>query len=307
MIKLTNLHKSFGSIKALAGLSLTVNSGEIYGLLGANGAGKTTAVRIICGLLKPDSGEVHVQTDPSKQALPPQQLKPIGYMPQRGGLYDDLTVRENIRFFARAHGLKQAKLAAENALQINGLLPRAHQQVGHLSGGWRQRVALAAALLHAPRFLLLDEPTAGLDPQARAVMWQQLRNLSDDGVAILVTTHHVDEAARCDRIGYLDAGQLTAQDIPAQLAASLNLHAWHIVSKHAPPKINATICQRDGSGYRLVSNNHALPPAFIAWASEYGIDVCAVEPNLNDALDWLASNGQKNSLPASESQYAQFL
>ena len=307
MIKLENCHKSFGSIKALTGLSLTVNSGEIYGLLGANGAGKTTAVRIICGLLKPDIGEVHVQADSSKQALPQQPLKPIGYMPQRGGLYDDLTVLENIRFFARAHGLKQATVAAENVLQTNGLMPRAHQQVGHLSGGWRQRVALAAALLPAPRFLLLDEPTAGLDPQARAAMWQQLRNLSDDGVAILVTTHHVDEAARCDRIGYLDAGKLIAQDIPTQLAASLNLHAWHIVSTLAPPKIKSTICQRDAKGYRLIRNNHALPPAFIAWASEYRIDVCAAEPNLNDALDWLASDWQKNSLHASESQYAKFL
>lgn len=303
MIKLDNCHKSFGSIKALTGLSLTVNSGEIYGLLGANGAGKTTAVRIICGLLKPDSGEVHVQTDSSKQALPQQLLKPIGYMPQRGGLYDDLTVLENIRFFARAHGLKQANIVAENVLQTNGLMPRAHQQVGHLSGGWRQRVALAAALLPAPRFLLLDEPTAGLDPQARAAMWQQLRNLSDDGVAILVTTHHVDEAARCDRIGYLEAGKLTAQDIPAQLAASLNLHAWQIIlklapSKLAPPKTNSTICQRDAKGYRLISNNHALPQAFIAWASAQDIDVCTAEPNLNDALDWLASDWQESSLHA---------
>ncbi len=307
MIKLDNLHKSFGSVKALAGLSLTINTGEIYGLLGANGAGKTTAVRIICGLLKPDMGTVHFQTNSAENVLKPalsQPFKPIGYMPQRGGLYDDLTVLENIRFFARAHGLKEPNLAAENVLQSNGLIPRASQLVGHLSGGWRQRVALATALLHAPRFLLLDEPTVGLDPQARTAMWQQLRSLSDNGVAILVTTHHVDEAARCDRIGYLESGKLTAQDVPAQLAVSLNLHAWSLSSSHAvlnqtalnlaPPNIKSTICQRDTNGYRLISNNPALPPTINAWASEQGIDVSTIAPNLSDALDWLASANQES-------------
>lgn len=287
MLKLNNLHKSFGHIKALNGLSLQVNTGEIYGLLGANGAGKTTAVRIICGLIKPDIGDVQYQLN-SEQSKLNHLNNTIGYMPQRGGLYDDLTVLENIRFFARAHGLKQPNLAAENALQSNGLMQRAQQQVGSLSGGWRQRVALTAALLHAPRLLLLDEPTAGLDPQARAVLWQRLRKLCAEGVAILVTTHHVDEAARCDRIGYLEAGKLKVQDIPSQLAVKLGLHAWQLNTKLMPPNLHASICQRNAQGYRLVANNTELPNSFSTWAITHQIEVFTVEPSLTDALDWLA-------------------
>ena len=170
----SGLCKRFGNVIALEGLSLGVLSGEIYGLLGPNGAGKTTALRIVCGLTAPDSGDGQCLGRAFGDAA-----ASLGYLPQRGGLYDDLTVTQNLMFFARAHGLSGPRQQVARTIADHGLAARSAAKVGTLSGGWRQRVALAAALLHAPKLLLLDEPTAGLDPTAREQLWPHMKKMRD--------------------------------------------------------------------------------------------------------------------------------
>jgi ABC-2 type transport system ATP-binding protein len=281
------LHKRFGAVTALDDLSLALEHGEIYGLLGPNGAGKTTALRIICGLLMADAGDGHCLTVP----LGSRPLG-LGYLPQGGGLYEDLTVSENLRFFARAYGLSHPLDRVSAALIAHGLTEHARQRVGTLSGGWRQRVALAAALMHEPRLLLLDEPTAGLDAQARERLWQQLRMLSVQAVTILVTTHYADEAERCDRIGYLTAGRLRAEGPPGRLFHELGLTVWRIAVSgephEAPPQIDALHFIRDSDSWRVVARAVDVPPAISEWCARAGATPERTTPRLGDALLWLA-------------------
>ena len=283
------LHKRFGAVVALNGLSLAVRRGEIYGLLGPNGAGKTTALRIVCGLLAPDGGDGHCLGS-VLGGTPPA----LGYLPQRGGLYEDLTVVENLRFFARAHGLENPRRHAEHAMRVHGLTTRAAQRVGTLSGGWRQRVGLAAALLHAPKLLLLDEPTAGLDPNAREQLWHQLRGLSAAGVTILVTTHYADEAERCDRIGYLSTGRLRVEGSPARIAESLGLSVWriaHVDPTHATPRVvGGASLLRDSEGWRAIATTPDPPSALIDWCAQFAVAPQPTPPRLTDALAWLATD-----------------
>ncbi len=281
------LHKRFGAVTALDDLSLALRHGEIYGLLGPNGAGKTTALRIICGLLVADAGDGHCLTVPLGE-----RPAGLGYLPQGGGLYDDLTVSENLRFFARAHGLSRPVDRVSVTLTAHGLTERARQRVGTLSGGWRQRVALAAALMHAPQLLLLDEPTAGLDAQARERLWQQLRTLSAQAVTILITTHYADEAERCDRIGYLTAGRLRAEGPPSRLSHKLGLNVWRIGASGEPyetlPQIDSLRFIRDSDGWRAVARAIDLPPALTEWCAQAGVRPELTAPRLGDALVWLA-------------------
>jgi ABC-2 type transport system ATP-binding protein len=281
------LYKRFSAVTALDELSLALRQGEIYGLLGPNGAGKTTALRVFCGLLAADSGDGHCLTAPLGT-----RAVGLGYLPQGGGLYDDLTIAENLRFFARAHSLPHPAVRVRATLAAHGLTERARQRVGTLSGGWRQRVALAAALMHAPQLLLLDEPTAGLDAQAREGLWQRLRALSAQAVTILITTHYADEAERCDRIGYLTAGRLRAEGPPSRLSGELGLVVWRIGASGkpypTPPQIDSLCFIRDSEGWRAVARTTDMPPALVAWCAQAYVTPEPTAPRLNDALVWLS-------------------
>lgn len=209
------LHKHFGALRAVDGIDLTVRPGEIYGLLGPNGSGKTTLIRLLVGLLRPTAGQAVVlgHAMPNKAVL-----AQVGYMTQAGALYDDLTVRENVDFFAAmCGGVNRARVAEVIALVDLG--ERAGSLVRTLSGGMKQRASLACALAHRPRLLLLDEPTVGIDPQLRAAFWSYFRRLADDGVTLVISSHVMDEAERCDRLGLLRQGQLLAEGSAAELRA----------------------------------------------------------------------------------------
>ena len=217
----TSLRKTFGAHVAVEGLDLEIARGEVFGLLGPNGSGKTTTIRMLTGLLEPTSGEATVVgCDVRTEAE--EIRRRIGYMSQKFGLYDDMTVAENLRFYSGVYGLRgerQRERIAE-LLDELALAPRARQLVATLSGGWKQRIALACATAHHPRMLFLDEPTAGVDPAARRRFWEIIYDLAARGTTILVTTHYMDEAERCQRVAFLSRGHLIAlgapHDVPAQ-------------------------------------------------------------------------------------------
>jgi ABC-2 type transport system ATP-binding protein len=207
VIDVHDLSKRFGDLIAVDGLELEVERGEIYGFLGPNGSGKTTAIRMLCGLLKPTSGrgtclgyDLLTEFEEIKRH--------VGYMTQRFSLYEDLSVRENLDFVARMYGVAGRKQVVDESLERLGLGERQGQLAGSLSGGFKQRLALAACLLHQPRLLLLDEPTAGVDPKARRDFWDQIHELAAQGVTVLVSTHYMDEAERCHRLAYIFFGKL---------------------------------------------------------------------------------------------------
>jgi ABC-2 type transport system ATP-binding protein len=205
------LRKVFGALAAVEGLDLTVHRGEVFGLLGPNGSGKTTTIRMLTGLMAPTSGRATV--DGVDVTVAPEQVRRrIGYMSQRFGLYDDLTVEENLRFYASVYGLRgevRTRRLEELVAEL-GLGDRLHQMAGTLSGGWKQRLALACATAHRPRVLFLDEPTAGVDPAARRQFWELIYDFAKRGITILVTTHYMDEAERCHRLAFLSRGHLIA-------------------------------------------------------------------------------------------------
>jgi ABC-2 type transport system ATP-binding protein len=207
VIDVHGLNKHFGDKHVVRDFSLQVRRGEIYGFLGPNGSGKTTSIRMLCGLLTPDSGngtclgyDVIRETAAIKRE--------VGYMTQRFSLWEDLTLRENLEFIARMYGMKDRKEAVKSALAELGLESRQNQLAGTLSGGWKQRLSLAACMLHRPRLLLLDEPTAGVDPNARREFWEEIHDLAAAGLSVLVSTHYMDEAERCHRVAYLAYGRL---------------------------------------------------------------------------------------------------
>src|SRR5688500_6886483 len=215
------LRKMFGTFVAVDGLDLTIPRGEVFGLLGANGSGKTTTIRMLTGLLTPTAGTATVVGfDISRDQESIREA--IGYMSQRFGLYDDLTVVENLRFYATIYGLRGSARERRMAELLDelDLTPRATQLAGTLSGGWKQKLALACATAHHPAMLFLDEPTAGVDPAARRRFWEIIYALAARGTTILVTTHYMDEAARCQRLGFLSRGHLialgTPEDVPRQ-------------------------------------------------------------------------------------------
>ncbi|MBC1237996.1 ABC transporter ATP-binding protein [Nostoc sp. 2RC] len=218
MLKIQNLNKSYKLRKVLQNLNLHIDAGEIYGLLGANGAGKTTTINIICNLLKPDSGNVIINNQPISQAT----KKIIGIAPQENLLYKTLTCEENLKFFADIYGLdrKTRQQQIKATLAAVNLLDRAKNPVDTLSGGMQRRLNIAVALVHQPQLLILDEPTTGLDIEARYEIWELIRQLKNQGVTILLTTHLLDEAERlCQRIGILKDGQILAEGSLAQLRA----------------------------------------------------------------------------------------
>jgi ABC-2 type transport system ATP-binding protein len=226
-ISVVGLTKKFGDKTVVNDLDMEVPRGAIYGFLGPNGSGKTTTIRMMCGLLTPDGGAGQcLGFDILKQ---PQQIKEqVGYMTQKFSLYEDLSIRENLDFMARMYRLKGRKARVDNALEELGLADRQKQLAGTLSGGWKQRLALAACLLHEPRLLLLDEPTAGVDPKARRDFWDEIRRLSKQGVTVLVSTHYMDEAVQCDYIAYIAYGKMLISGPSAEIPNMIGLHTWRV-------------------------------------------------------------------------------
>lgn len=221
------LVKSFGDVKAVRGISIDVPAGTIYGFLGPNGSGKTTTIRMLCGLLTPDAGEgTCLGYDLLRETARIKQE--VGYMPQRFGLYEDLTVRENLEFVARVYEMAKPRQAAAEMIERLRLGDRQRQLTGELSGGWKQRLALAACVLHKPRLLLLDEPTAGVDPKARREFWDEIHVLASAGVTVLVSTHYMDEAERCHQIGYLSLGRLLVHGTVDEVIHSTGIAAWRV-------------------------------------------------------------------------------
>ena len=208
-IDVKGLVKRFGDATVVDQVSMSVAEGEIVGFLGPNGSGKTTTIRMMCGLLTPDEGEGEVLGyDLRTEGL--KIKREVGYMTQRFSFYEDLTIAENLEFVARLYRLKPVKEHVARTLEELGLTSRGNQLAGTLSGGWKQRLALAACIMHKPKLLLLDEPTAGVDPKARRDFWDEIHRLADGGLTVLVSTHYMDEAERCHRISYISYGKLLA-------------------------------------------------------------------------------------------------
>jgi ABC-2 type transport system ATP-binding protein len=217
-IEARGLRKVFGDFPAVAGIDFDVRRGEIFGFLGPNGSGKTTTIRMLLGLLQPTAGSIEVlgvATNEHPEAIRPR----IGYMSQRFSLYNDLTVLQNLRFYGKAYGLENTKLneRIQYALEMSGLVGRENTTTKDLSGGWRQRLALSAAILHQPELLFLDEPTAGVDPVSRRAFWDLLYKLVAEGVTVFVTTHYMDEAEHCHRLAFIQRGKLIAYGSPEEI------------------------------------------------------------------------------------------
>ena len=228
VIDVHGINKYFGDKHVVKDLSMQVKRGEIFGFLGPNGSGKTTSIRMMCGLLTPDSGNgTCLGFDILRQS--DQIKRQVGYMTLRFSYWDDLTIRENLDFVARIYGMPDRRSAVDKTLDGLGLRARAEQLTGSLSGGWKQRLALAACMLHEPNLLLLDEPTAGVDPKARRDFWDQLHQLASQGISVLVSTHYMDEAERCHKLAYIAFGTLLAHGTPAEVIESQHLVTWAIL------------------------------------------------------------------------------
>ncbi len=230
-IDVRGLTKRFGPRTVVDDLAIRVRRGEICGFLGPNGSGKTTTIRMLCGLLEPDAGEGQcLGLDIRKDA---RRIKlRVGYMTQKFGLYDDLSIEENLDFVARVYGMANRRAVVNGALESLGLQGRRGQLAGTLSGGWKQRLALAACMLHQPELLLLDEPTAGVDPKARRDFWQQIHTLAAQGLTVLVSTHYMDEAERCHRLAYISYGKLLAAGTADDVVKQAQLSTWELLGEH---------------------------------------------------------------------------
>jgi ABC-2 type transport system ATP-binding protein len=231
VIDVHGLTKSFDGRVVVSDLSMQVKRGTIYGFLGPNGSGKTTTIRMLCGLLTPDEGAgtclgYDIRTETGKIKLQ------IGYMTQRFSLYEDLSVRENMEFIARIYGIAKPIATARMAIERLGLSGREEQLAGDLSGGWKQRLALGACTLPGPQLLLLDEPTAGVDPKARREFWNEIHSLAAHGLTVLVTTHYMDEAERCNEIAYIAYGKLLAHGTVEQVIAASHLTTYAVSAEH---------------------------------------------------------------------------
>ncbi len=223
-IETKGLRKTYGDLVAVEGLDLAIRRGEVFGLLGPNGSGKTTTIRMLTGLVRPTSGSATVVGIDVVRS-PEKVRQRIGYMSQRFGFYEDLTVTENIRFYAGIYGLfgAEKKGRVDEQLTVYALGPRATQLAGTLSGGWKQRLALACATVHRPDLVFLDEPTAGVDPAARRLFWDLIKRQAAGGMTMIVTTHYMDEAERCERLAFLSRGHLIGIGTPAEVTARFGL------------------------------------------------------------------------------------
>lgn len=232
-IDVAGVTKRFGDKTVVNAIDLQVRRGEIYGFLGPNGSGKTTFIRMLCGLLTPDAGRgtclgYDVRTEQA------EIKRHVGYMTQRFSYYEDLSIRENLDFIARIYHLPDRRAAVQASLARLGLEARGGQLAGQLSGGWKQRLALAACLIHQPQLLLLDEPTAGVDPKARREFWDEIHRLASEGLTVLITTHYMDEAERCHRLAYLAYGELLARGTVEDVVAAAALITWRVTGPDLP-------------------------------------------------------------------------
>jgi ABC-2 type transport system ATP-binding protein len=232
-IDVKGMTKRFGTRTVVNKIDLQVRKGEIYGFLGPNGSGKTTFIRMLCGLLKADEGSgTCLGVDVIKQSE--EIKKQVGYMTQRFSFYEDLSIRENLDFVARMYGVKDREKTVSDSIKRLGLAGREQQLAGQLSGGWKQRLALAACLIHDPKLLLLDEPTAGVDPKARRDFWEQIHQLAAEGLTFLITTHYMDEAERCNRLAYLAYGNLLTHGTVQEVIDSAHLTTWSVKGGDLP-------------------------------------------------------------------------
>ena len=233
VIDVQGITKRFGGRTVVNNIPMQVRRGEIYGFLGPNGSGKTTFLRMLCGLLTPDAGSgsclgYDIRRD-SREIK-----KNTGYMTQRFSFYEDLTIEENLDFIAKLYEIPQRKAAVDKSLERLGMVERRHQLAGTLSGGWKQRLALSACLIHEPQLLLLDEPTAGVDPKARRDFWDKIHQLAAEDLTVLITTHYMDEAERCHRLAYIAYGNLLASGTVAEMVQAARLTTWEVTGPDLP-------------------------------------------------------------------------
>ncbi len=275
MIKADSIHKQFGEIKAVNGISFDIERGEVFGLLGPNGAGKTTTISMLTGLLHPDSGHIYLQGSPD----PTQPLirKKVGVVPQSLAIYDELTAEENLHFFGSLYQLGSTKLKEriEWSLKLSGLVDRCKDRVKTFSGGMKRRLNLACGLIHDPPILLLDEPTVGIDPQSRNMIFEQIEKLKDDGRTLIYTTHYMEEAERlCDRVAIIDNGQILALDTVSGL---IDKHAGKSVVRAVlikSPSNEITLpAQPDGLHLRFETDS---PVEVIARLTNNGVEFRSV-------------------------------
>jgi len=233
VIDVRDVTKKFGERTVVNHIAMQVRPGEIYGFLGPNGSGKTTFLRMLCGLLKPDGGEGScLGYDFRTQSA--EIKKHVGYMTQKFSFYEDLSIEENLDFIARLYEIPQRQVAVEKSLERLGMVARRKQLAGTLSGGWKQRLALSACLIHDPQLLLLDEPTAGVDPKARREFWDEIHQLAAGGLTVLITTHYMDEAERCHRLAYIAYGNLLASGTVDDVLKTAALATWEVTGANLP-------------------------------------------------------------------------
>ena len=233
VIDVRGVTKKFGARTVVNDIAMQVRPGEIYGFLGQNGSGKTTFLRMLCGLLNPDGGEGScLGLDFRSQSA--EIKKRVGYMTQKFSFYEDLTIEENLDFIARLYEIPKRQSAVEKSLERLGMVERRKQLAGTLSGGWKQRLALSACLIHEPQLLLLDEPTAGVDPKARRDFWDEIHQLAAGGLTVLITTHYMDEAERCHRLAYIAYGNLLAHGTVSEVLRAAGLTTWEVTGPNLP-------------------------------------------------------------------------
>ena len=301
VIDVHHLTKSFGGRKVVDDVSMSVRKGRIHGFLGPNGSGKTTTIRMLCGLLTPDSGngtclgfDILTESDRIRRR--------VGYMTQKFSLYQDLSIRENLEFVARVYGLPDARGKAKAAIERLGLKGREKQLAGELSGGWKQRLALGACILPEPALLLLDEPTAGVDPQARRDFWNEIHALAADGLSVLVSTHYMDEAERCHEIAYIAYGKLLVQGTVDEVIEGTGLVTW-TVSGPDVHHLQAELLQQPGidmiapfglSLHVVGHDESALEQAIAPYRQRPGFKWEKGEPTLEDAFIDLMGRSEDN-------------
>jgi ABC-2 type transport system ATP-binding protein len=293
-VDVRGLNKHFGAKHVVKDVSLQVQRGEIFGFLGPNGSGKTTCIRMLCGLLRPDSGSgTCLGADIVRDSA--QIKRQVGYMTQRFSFWEDLSIRENLDFVARLYEMRDRERAVQQALNDLGLAHRSGQLAGTLSGGWKQRLALAACLLHEPQLLLLDEPTAGVDPSARRDFWEELHRLAARGISVLVSTHYMDEAERCHKIAYIAWGKLLAQGTAAEVTDSLGLSTWAVYGENLVGLADQ-LRDRPGVAQTVAFGNvlhisgtdaESLRATLEALAHETGLRIEPMRTSLEDAFVYL--------------------
>jgi ABC-2 type transport system ATP-binding protein len=286
-ILVNDLTKQFGEFVAVDHVNFSVDEGEIFGWLGPNGAGKTTTIRMLLGLLKPTFGQMSVLGyDPTRDTKIMQAQ--VGYMSQQFTLYNELTARENIRFYGRVYGLSPTELdqRQDELLRMAGLQKRAHVLTGSLSGGWKQRLALGCAIVHRPRVVFLDEPTAGVDPISRREFWELIYGMAKEGVTVLVTTHYMDEAELCQRVGFISHGRLVAMDSPARLKQTQMRGRVLEISSPLPDRVMSLL--------KTAQQHGELPLDEVAL---YGAQIHAVIPDSEQYRDAVRRTLDENDIP----------